>query len=165
MCIIQFIFTNYYSNKLVRVLGWKLKDTEIAFGTDNYQYKSYSKTLSTFKRFVFVYKIVVFLFCLHLVLHTLTYLASVLHPRRMFQLYGICLNFSNYHLYIKILNDLVVITSSIEKVPLAISMVFLFLMNLFTIPSLLSRINITCNMNLKYLFIRTNRSMRVSLLA
>ena len=163
--IIQLYLTYKYSNTLIQVFKWKLKDTEIAFGTDNYQYKLYNRTLSNYKWFALFYKLIVSTFSLHIVLHALTYLASVLHPSRMYHLYGVCLNFSHYSSYIKILNYLVAITSTIEKVPLSISTFLLFSMNLFTIPFLLSRINMKCHFNLRYVFIRTDKSRRVPLLA
>ena len=91
--IFQSFLTFHYSRKLIQVLNWKKKDTEIAFGTDDYQYKLYTKSLKSLRRFVALYNIVVITFCLHVILRSLLTFIILLNPYELFHIYGVCIPF------------------------------------------------------------------------
>ena len=147
--IIQLYLTYKYSNKLIQVFQWKLKDTEITFGTDNYQYESYNKTLSDYKWFASLFKLVVLFFCIHILYRTFTISSIYLKPPIMYSLYGICISPQNVATYSKILVYTVEIMVHIEKIPIAVSFLILFSLNLSTVPFLLSKINLSCHLNYK----------------
>ena len=163
--IIQSILTYRYSKKLVQVLNWKLKDTEIAFGTDDYQYKLYNKTLKTFKWFAFFFNLVVVFFCLYSLLNTINILITISNPRVIYAVYKVCIPVStSYAAYLNILRYIGRGIVLIEKVPLSISLLLLFSLNLSTTPFLLSRINFRCRLNCKRFAFQGNKQLRETLL-
>ena len=165
VAIIQFILTNHYSNKLVQVFRWKLKDTEIAFGTDNYQYKLYSKALRTYKRFAFVYKLVVFFFCIHVSFRSVTIFTTNFGWHNIHAFYGVCINPHQYANLFKILGYIARIMRQVERIPIAISFILLFILNLSTVPFLLSKVNLSCCISSKSLNSITDKSTRRPLLS
>ena len=160
--IFQCFLTYKYSRKLVQVFKWKIQDTKIAFGTDNYQYKLYNKTLSTFQKFAFFYNLVVIFFSIHVLFRTVTISATYLQPPGIHKLYDICINPLQSATYVKILEYTFDIMIQVQKIPLSISFLFLFLLNLSTVPFLLSKINLSCSY--KRLNFTANKNMRRPLL-
>ena len=147
--IFQCILTYKYSRKLVQVFKWKIQDTKIAFGTDNYQYKLYNKTLSTFKTFAFFYNFVVIFFSLHVLLYSLSVFERMFGTNEISSLYGLTINIHTSTTYLYILKYLSYIIFFVEKLFLALSLLFLFILNLSTFPYLLSRIHLRCHFNCK----------------
>ena len=160
--IFQCYLTYKYSRKLVQVFKWKIQDTKIAFGTDNYKYKLYNKTLSTFQKFAFFYNLVVIFFSIHVLFRTVTISAMYLQPPDIHKLYNICINPLQSATYSKILEYTFDIMTQVQKIPLSISFLFLFLLNLSTVPFLLSKINLSCSY--KRLNFTANKNMRRPLL-
>ena len=147
--IFQCYLTYKYSRKLVQVFKWKIQDTKIAFGTDNYKYKLYNRSLSTFQKFAFFYNLVVIFFSIHVLFRTVTISALYLQPPKMHKLYDICIKPHQYATYSKILEYTVDIMIQVQKIPVSISLLFLLLLNLFTVPFLLSKINLSCHLRFK----------------
>ena len=160
--IFQCIVTYKYSRKLVQVFKWKIQDTKIAFGTDNYRYKLYNRSLSTFQKFAFFYNLVVIFFSIHVLFRTVTISAIYLQPPNIHDLYDICINPLQSATYSKILVYTMDIMIQVQEIPLSISLLFLFLLNLSTVPFLLSKINLSCCY--KRLNFTANKNMRRPLL-
>ena len=147
--IFQCIVTYKYSRKLVQVFKWKIQDTKIAFGTDNYQYKLYNKTLSTFKTFAFFYNFVVIFFSIHVLLYSFSVFERMFGTNEISSLYGLTINIHISTTYLNILEYLSYTIFFVEKLFLALSLLFLFMLNLSTFPYLLSRIHVRCHFNCK----------------
>ena len=162
--IFQSFLTFHYSRKLIQVLNWKKKDTEIAFGRDHFQYKLYTKSLKSLKRFVALYNTVVITFCLHVILRSLLTFIIFLHPYELFHIYGVCIPFHLSPQFFNIYKYIIETQLVIEKIPLAISLFLLFLLNLFTTPYLLSKVNLSCHCNCKRLNLKTNKNLKQPLL-
>ena len=145
--IFQCIVTYKYSRKLVQVLKWKIQDTKIAFGTDNYQYKLYNRSLSTFQKFAFFYNFVVIFFSLHVLLYSFSVFERMFGTNEISSLYGLTINIHISTTYLYILEYLSYTIFFVEKLFLALSLLFLFILNLSTFPYLLSRIHVRCHFN------------------
>ena len=162
--IFQSFLTYRYSRKLIQVINWKKKDTEIAFGTDHFQYKLYTKSLKSLKRFVALYNTVVITFCLYVILRSLVTSMIFLNPYELFHVYGVCIPFHLSPQFFNIYKYIVETQLVIEKIPLAISLFLIFLLNLFTTPYLLSKVNLSCHCNCKRLNLKTNKNLKQPLL-
>ena len=141
----QFLLTVRFRAKLIRVLKWKMLDTRIAFGTNHYQFKSYSDTLQKFKLFTLFYLSFLFLFYLRIIFRTLLAFAVIIQPKVLYAVYKIeiVLNTTeNTDLYYTTIGLRV-----IEQVFLSVSLLCLFLLNVFTLPYLLSKINLSFHYN------------------
>ena len=141
----QFLLTVRFRKKLIRVLKWKMLDTKIAFGTNHYQFKSYSDTLQKFKLFTLFYLSFLFLFYLRIIFRTLLAFAVIIQPKVLYAVYKIeiVLNTTeNTDLYYTTIGLRV-----IEQVFLSVSLLCLFLLNVFTLPYLLSKINLSFHYN------------------
>ena len=147
--IFQCFLTYKYSRKLVQVFKWKIQDTKIAFGTDNYKYKLYNKTLTTFKTFAFFYNFVVIFFSLHVLLYSFSVFERMFGTNEISSLYGLTINIHISTTYLNILEYLSYTIFFVEKLFLALSLLFLFILNLSTFPYLLSRIHVRCHFNCK----------------
>ena len=162
--LFQSYVTCKYSRKLIQVLNWKKLDTRIAFGTDNYQYKLYIKTLKSLKTFLVLYNIVVITICLHVIVHCLLTLMRLINPFEQFGIFGVCLPF---HLSPQFLNINWYFTdaeTNIMKIPLAISFVILFFLNLWSIPYLLSKMSLSCHCSWRCLNLKRNKNLTTPLL-
>ena len=162
--IFQSFLTYHYSRKLIQVLNWKKKDTEIAFGTDHFQYKLYTKSIKSLRRFVALYNTVVITFCLRVILRSLLTFIIFLNPYELFHIYGVCIPFHLFPQFFNIYKYIIETLLLIEKIPLAISFFLLFLLNLFTTPYLLSKVNLSCHCNCKRLNLKTNKNLKQPLL-
>ena len=149
--IFQIFFTIRYSCRLVRVLNWKILDTKIAFGTENFQYKSYTNSLDHFKRFLTWYSVTIYSFCIYIILQFLSNIATLSHPFELKRVLGYCLTVppSFIHRYIQILIVFLYITSYCIMFTMVISIFCLFSLNLATIPYLFSKINVSCHFKQK----------------
>ena len=142
--IIQLTLTFYYSKKLIRVLKWKIIDTKIAFGEDHYQYKLYMKSLKGFRVYIFIYGIVVISFCIFIILYSIRYIVLILYPDELHHIYGINSFADQSKIYINLLDLLNVWLLMVHRVPFISYVIVLFVMNLSTIPYLLSKLNFRC---------------------
>ena len=163
----QLAITIRYTRRLVRVINWKILDTKIAFGTNHYLYKSYTKSLRSFKLFARIYILSVASFCIFNVVRSLTILVTITNPYILYKYYGICIPIQvpNVHLNIilNIIPNIAQVLSAIDKVFISISFLLLLSLNLLTFPYLLSRMWLRCNF--KYFTIGTRRDLRDSLLS
>ena len=150
--ILQLAFTYKYSRRMIRVFKWKILDTKIAFGINNFHYKSYTKTLSRFKLFLFLYSVVISSLCIYIILSSLMEIAIRTHPLELKRIFGFCLPLSQYaiHLYTQILIVFLYIISYGLIPPMLISMLFLLILNLATIPYLLSKINVNFHFKINF---------------
>ena len=150
IAIIQLVLTFYYSSKFVRVLKWKIMDTKIAFGKEHFQFKRYTKSLKSFERYFFIYKVVVISFCTYILIHSLKVTAMYLHPAELYRIFGLCLNFQQLVTYTKVLTKVTQTLLVVQIIPLYLTFIGISLLNLSTIPFLLSKINLRCRFNLKF---------------
>ena len=150
--ILQLAFTYKYSRRMIRVFKWKILDTKIAFGINNFHYKSYTKTLSRFKLFLFLYSVVISSLCIYIILSSFMEIAILIHPLELKRIFGFCLPLSQsaIHLYTQILIVFLYIISYGLIVPMFISMLFLLILNLVTIPYLLSKINVNFHFKINF---------------
>ena len=163
--IFQSFLTYHYSRKLIQVLNWKKKDTEIAFGTDDYQYKLYTKSIKSLKKVVYIYIIVVISFSIFVLMRTTRSFAFFLFPTEIYHLFGVCIHIGNNVTYFKYLDNIVNIVFTIENVPATIYLLSLFALNLATVPFLLSKMNCRCHSSLiKCLRVSTNKDLENPLL-
>ena len=122
--IFQSFLTYHYSRKLIQVLNWKKKDTEIAFGTDHFQNKLYTKSIKSLRRFVALYNTVVITFCLRVILRSLLTFIIFLNPYELFHIYGVYIPFHLSPQFFDIYKYIIETLLLIEKIPLAISLFF-----------------------------------------
>ena len=163
--LVQLGMSLHYRKKLVLVIEWKILDTKIAFGTEHYLYKSYTKSLKHFKLFVFFYIIVVVSFCLFIIVHSLRYLLTIfLFPYILYHFYSVCIPFHQSAIFLEVLKYTIGILPLIDKVFIFTSILLLLMMNLLTVPHLLSKINLGCRFNFKCCNFRANRNLREHLL-
>ena len=144
---VQLFLTRRFRARLICVMKWKILDARIAFGTNHYQFKSYTGILRKFKLFTLFYISFLLLFYLHIIFRTLTAIAVTVQPRELNRLYRIEFVLSkteNVTLYC-ITNGVRVI----EQVSLSLSFLCLFLLNIFSLPYLLTKINISFRCNCK----------------
>ena len=143
----QLFLTVRFRAKLIRVLKWKVLDTRIAFGTNHYQFKSYSDTIRKFKLFTIFYLSFISLFYICLIFRTLFLITVTIQSGELYRIYNIEIQLN------KIENKDLYYTSYcfylIEQVSLSVSFLSLFLLNILGLPYLLSKINISfhCNCN------------------
>ena len=163
ICIVfaQLVPTYYYSRRLIRVFNWKILDTKIAFGTDNYQFISYTKSLRHFKRFLSLYFVCMVSFCIYIFFKSINNIAIFIHPDELNRVFGFCppLHQNAIHLYVRILIVFVYITSILQTFPLMTCFICFMCLNLSTIPYLLSRIHISCHFKLKFPKIAGSRDL------
>ena len=139
----QLVLTIRFKNKLVLVIQWKMMDTKIAFGTGCHSYQYFSKSLRKFKLFSIFYIIIVVSCCLFGLIRSVRYfLILFLNPYELYRLYGICIHFPQSNSLTVIYNIIV-----FDKVALSISLLSLFLLNLLSIPYLLSMSDFRCHLN------------------
>ena len=163
--LIQLGISLHYRKKLVLVTKWKILDTKIAFGTDHYLYKSYTKSLKIFKLFVFFYIVVVVSFCLFIIVHSLRYFLTILlYPYIIYHFYSVCIYFYQPAIFIEVLEYAIRVLPFIDKVFLLISILLLLVLNSLTVPHLLSKMNLGCRLNFKRCNFRSNRNLREHLL-
>ena len=144
---VQLYLTRKFRARLVCVMKWKILDTRIAFGTNHYQFKSYTDILRKFKLFTLFYISFLVLFYFRLIFRTILAIAETIELEELYRIYkfatvlntteGTALNFAMDAFYV------------IEQVSLSISFLCLFFLNLFTLPYLLSKINISFHCNCK----------------
>ena len=143
----QLFLTVRFRKKLVRVLKWKMLDARIAFGTNHYQFKSYSDTLRKFKLFTIFYLSFLFLFDFRFISRTLLAFVEIIQPKVLYAVYKIEIVLNKTE---NITLDYTInILHMIEQVFLFVSLLCLFLLNVFSLPYLLSKINFSfhCNCN------------------
>ena len=145
----QLVLTFYYSKKFVRALKWKIMDTKIAFGSDHYKFEYYTRNLKSFVRYFFIYKVMVVAFCTNILLDSFMFTAMFLHPTSLYNVFGFCLQFQQVSTYSDILAHIVHTLQYVILIPLHTSFIALFLLNISTIPFLLSKINLRCRLNIK----------------
>ena len=152
VAFIQMSFTLHYSRKLIRVFNWKILDTKIAFGTDNYQFKTYSKTVRSLKIFLTLYYIGISSFCTYIILKLISFIIIFVHPIELNRVFGFCLPLQQFalHMYVCLLIMFFYINSIILIISMVISTFCLLLLNLSSIPYLLSKMNIRCHFKLKF---------------
>ena len=158
--LFQSYVTCKYSRKLIQVLNWKKLDTRIAFGTDNYQYKLYIKTLKSLKTFLVLYNIVVVTFCLHVIVQSLSVTFMILlTPNELFRVYGVGIHFQLHAQFFKYLKNFLEIQVIFEKTLLTISLCVIFFLNLCSISYLFSKINLSCHCFSKCLCLKRNKHL------
>ena len=163
--IAQVILTLYYRRKLIRVIGWKILDTKIAFGTNHYLYKSYNKSLSYFKRFTCVYTILVVSFCSFVIVRFFQYLLLLLlQPYELYKLYRVCVYIPRSPQFVPTLDIIITYITLLDKIPLIISLLSLFILNMMTIPYLLSKLRWSCHFSFRFCTFRASRHLREPLL-
>ena len=143
----QLAITIRYTRRLVRVINWKILDTKVAFGTNHYLYKSYTKSLRSFKLFARIYILSVASFCIFNVVRSLTILVTLTNPYILYKFYGICIPIQVPNVYLNILNIVAQVFPTIDKVFISISFLLLLSLNLLTFPYLLSRMKLRCNLH------------------
>ena len=136
--IIQLTLTFYYSKKVIIVFKYKILDTYIAFGTGSYQFKLYKKILKKFQIYIFIYRILVTSFCTFLISYSIRYIVILLYPEVLHSIYAINLDFQS-EIYVKILDTFNVVLIMLQRIPYLSYITILFMMNLSTIPFLLSK--------------------------
>ena len=161
--IAQLILTFHYSSKLVCVFKWKILDTKIAFGMDHYLFKYYTKSLRTFKRYVILYKIVVTSSCLLITIFAFKNIVLIMKPFELHHLYGLNLKLFQSEVYVNSLFHIHYYLLIIERICLFLYFAFLFLLNLSTIPYLLSRMNFRCLF--KFIRFSSNKDLTAQLLS
>ena len=86
---VQLFLTRRFRARLICVMKWKILDARIAFGTNHYQFKSYTGILKKFKLFTSFYISFLLLFYLHLVFRTLTAIATIMQLEELYRIYKI----------------------------------------------------------------------------
>ena len=167
MCVFisQLFITIRYTRKLVRVIKWKILDTKIAFGTNHYLYKSYTKSLRSFKLFAGIYILSVAFFCVFNVIRSLAILLTLTNPYILYEMFGICILSQESGEYLKLLPIIAQTFSTINKLVISISFILLLSLNILTLPYLLSRMRLRCNFKFKYSTYRARRNLREPLLS
>ena len=149
--ITQVILTLYYRRKLIRVIRWKILDTKIAFGTNHYLYRSYNRSLSYFKSFTCVYTILVASFCSFVIVRFFQYLLLLLsQPYELYKLYRVCVFIPRSPQFLTTLNTIITYTTLLDKIFLIISLLSLFILNMLTVPYLLSKLHWSCHFSCKF---------------
>ena len=144
---IQIFLTNRYARRMIRVFKWKILDTKIAFGTDSFLFKSYTKSLKHFKIFITFYSFSMVSFCIYISFRSFIVIAVFIHPDEIKRVFGFCppIQQSVIHMYVRILVAFTHFTYILQIIPMTISIMCLFVLNLSTIPYLLSRMNVSCH--------------------
>ena len=152
VALVQTVLTYRYSRRRIRALRWKILDTKIAFGTDNYQFRLYTKSLKHMQFFITIFLICIINFCIYIILQSSADIAILIHPIELNLIFGLCipLQKSSISLYEHILESFIHIALILVPFPLIISNLCIFFMNVSTIPYLLSKMNISCNFNLNF---------------
>ena len=163
--IAQVILTLYYRRKLIRVIGWKILDTKIAFGTNHYLYRSYNRSLSYFKRFTCVYTILVASFCSFVIVRFFQYLLTLLlQPYELYKLYRVCVYIPRSPQFVPTLDTTITYITLLDKITLIISLLSLFILNMMTIPYLLSKLRWSCHFSCRLCTFRASILLREPLL-
>ena len=152
VALVQTVLTYRYSRRIIRALRWKILDTKIAFGTDNYQFRLYTKFLKHMQFFITIFLICIINFFIYIILQSSADIAILIHPIELNLIFGLCipLQKSSISLYEHILESFIHIALILVPFPLIISNLCNFFMNVSTIPYLLSKMNISCNFNLNF---------------
>ncbi|KAI6653427.1 hypothetical protein LOD99_3646 [Oopsacas minuta] len=162
-CIVtvQLVLTFHYRAKLICVIKWKKLDAKIAFGKDHYLFKSYSNTLRKFKRFTFIYIIIVASFYLHVIFRIPIVLLT--EHKEWFRVLtnALLIHFDGFKEFSYIASTSAYI---LEEAALSLSLICLFFLNICSLPFLLSKTNITPQFNCKHFCFRVNMNLREPLL-
>ena len=144
---VQLFLTRRFRARLICVMKWKILDTRIAFGTNHYQFKSYTGILRKFKLFTLFYISFLLLFYINLIFRTLLLIAETIQLGELNRIYRIeiILNTTENTTLYYITHGV----RMIEQVSLSLSFLCLFLLNIFSLPYLLSKINISFHCNCK----------------
>ena len=144
---VQLFLTRRFRARLICVMKWKILDARIAFGTNHYQFKSYTGILRKFKLFTLFYISFLLLFYINLIFRTLLLIAETIQLGELNRIYRIeiILNTTENTTLYYITHGV----RMIEQVSLSLSFLCLFLLNIFSLPYLLSKINISFHCNCK----------------
>ena len=164
--ITQVILTLYYRRKLIQVIRWKILDTKIAFGTNNYLYRYYNRSLRYFRSFTCVYTILIASFCSFVIVRFFQYLLLLLlQPYELYTLYRVCVYIPRSPQFVSTLDTLITYITLLDKIPLIISLLSLFMLNMMTIPYLLSKLHWSCHLSCRFCTFRASRHLRYPLLS
>ncbi|KAI6650558.1 hypothetical protein LOD99_7608 [Oopsacas minuta] len=158
ICSIQVGCIIRYRKELVCVIMWKISDVKIAFGKDHHLFKYYTKTLRKFKTFANFFIIVIAFFSVFLLIHWVRSSLFFIQSKELYQFYGICI-----HQYPILTNVIIHMVHILEMIPLTISYILLFLLNISTIPYLLSKFN-RCPLNLSFATFSSKKQLDMPLL-
>ena len=160
--VVQFFITLNYRCELTRVINWKILDTKIAFGTDHHLFKKYTKSLKNYKTFILFFLLLMIFLCVFVMLQSIRGFVAFSDTKTLYSLYGICLQ--QPHIQESHIENAVLIIHMTEQIPLFIVYVLLFILNLWTIPYLLRKINFRCYFSFRFLSFSGNTDMRKPLL-
>ena len=136
--VIQVTLIINYKSELVRVINWKIADTKIVFGTNHHLFKSYTKTLRNFKWCISIFIILITSICAFVLTQCFKLIIAYTY-RDVCSIPGTCsyTMSSVYHYIMGIMHVF-------EQIPLIASFIIMSLLNISTIPCLLSKVNLRC---------------------
>ena len=132
-----------YKRELVRVINWKIADTKIAFGTNHHLFKSYTKTLRNFKWCTTIFVITITSICVFVLVECFKLVVAYTY-RAVYSLPEVHAHQPHTHIIDSLYHYTMGIMHVFEQMPLITSFFLMFLLNISTIPCLLSKVNVRC---------------------